>query len=296
MNKLFSRFLKCSLLVSLVASVGGQIPVQASELDETEEISLEATKISIENEQLNYNGIIETLYADGDAGISSYKISEFGEEYTLIIDVVEDKFILNDVVLTGDQYSQLIEEQVKTLESQKKTRSVNSGKGLLSLSEKYNNQKDSNIQTVYDFKHQVYIDESLTHEEDHSIGNPLLRCLFCPLKTVQIPTSNYQSKYYYCGIFDRGMTIALTAGAISAVAAFATFGASEVARTMIQSALAVAGGVASVSGSVKYEKYIAYHNVCPRANKEKRVSYIQVKGNKSVAKTTYNCFYAAKPW
>lgn len=220
--------------------------------------------VEINNEELNYHANISTIYLDDE--VYKYLITEFDDTYTLTVDKINNTFILDEIVLTNEQYLQLVQEQLHLLTS--KTRSVVPSLIVLA-SNQYEETK--NISKVYDQKHDTYTYNVENHV--HEDFNPNTRCTMCPLNTTEIPTTNYSSNAIDIGVHSTNMEIAMTAGIIAAVASFLCYGMGAIASALISGVLTAIGAV-STPANLKYHGYQYTHNVCWIAIKEMRYCYV----------------------
>jgi hypothetical protein len=122
MITLFKKTIVFALVISMMVSffaIRNTIVVNAD--DDT---------LVIEDEDSGYSGIIETIYLDD--GIYKYEISEYGESYELLIDTINDKFYVNDIELTIDEYYSLVEEQLGQINN-----NATEENSMLTLADKY---------------------------------------------------------------------------------------------------------------------------------------------------------------
>ena len=240
--------------------------------------------VHIENSGLNYNGTIETIYADCD--VFKYRITEFGDTFDVIIDRLNGLVYINNYELTINDYLNLNSEQINQL----KTR-TSGNISMLDLATRY----EENIQAVneYEILHKQYQTAYANHFHENS---NLSRCMECSLNTTTVPTTGYTGSEINAGSSSTLMEIAATAACNAALASYCTWGLGAVASAIINGFLE-AVGVLVASTQVSYHKFQTLHSVCWNAIKERRLIWLKdTLTNKDYSTNKYHYFYINKPY
>lgn len=247
-------------------------------------VSTDDNTLTINNSDLGYNGIIETVY--NDVIIHKYKITEYGDSYYLLFDTEKDKVYIDNYELSTKEYYDLSSKQLSNM----KNKSVKN----LSMVELANSYPvNVNAISKYDQLHDAYVANYKNHFHDQ---NSLSRCMHCPLNTTSVPKSGYKSTEYNIGSKSNKMQIALTSSVIAAVAAYCTWGLSQIASALIAGFLEFLGVSVSFA-QVDYHAYQSFHNVCWNAVKERHLIWMtDTETNKSKSKNEYHYFYSSKPY
>lgn len=107
---------------------------------------------------LEYSGVLETIY--NDKLIHKYKLTEFGESYTLLFDVERNYVFINEYQLSFEEYLDLIQMQTINLKSKLLTGSLN----VLKLTESF--PKNEGALLKYEEKHLDYVENVKKHFHD----------------------------------------------------------------------------------------------------------------------------------
>ena len=221
---------------------------------------------------------IETVYADHSIGLYKYLITENNEKYEMIVDTKNDLFIIDNRILSLQQFNQVVKQQVEE-PSSKITEIVKVYPVGLDKVNEYEKIHKS---------YQLIID---TH--NHPVQT---RCMFCPLGTTEVPKTNYESEERYFGTKNNLMEIAMTKVCISALSSYLTWGMDDLATALIEEIIDIAGE-SLVPVEITFDQYQSYHNVCDLAIKERR--YVLVSADKiakPINKNYYHYFYSGKPY
>lgn len=281
----FKQIALLSLVATMVISIFSIKNVNAAEL-----YSVDENVITINDTNSGYQGSIETVY--NDETIHKYRISEFGETYSLLIDTTKDKVFVNNHELSLQEFTELSNQQLVQLQTKSR---MNSNISIVEMANVFPENQTSML--AYEQLHKDYTVnlENHFHNQNGNI-NINTRCMFCPLKTTTVPTSNYKSKEYNIGSKSNKMQIAMTSTLIAAFAAYVTWGISAMASAVISGFLELLG-VSIAFAQVDYHAYQSLHNVCYSAVKERRKIWIQdTETGKFKEQNKYHYFYSSKPF
>lgn len=278
LKKIFVSFLSIAMLITL-------LPNTLFKVSALDNVTINGDTISINNPDFDYSSIIETIYSDNT--IHKYKITEFNESYTLLLDTESDTVLVNDRKMTFDEFLELTEIQL----SQLKSKTTSDKKSIVMLSNQYLNAPNDVLK--YETLHSEYVNGVKNHFHEQNVST---RCMFCPLNTTAVPKTNYKSKEYNIGSKSNKMEIALTSSIIAAVAAYCTWGLSAVASACIAGFLELIG-VSVAFAQVDYHAYQSFHNVCWNAVKERRKIWMRdTDSGKTYSVNKYHYFYSSKPF
>lgn len=218
---------------------------------------------------------LSLIYADHGNDVFKYHLSESGYEFELLFDIKNDVILINNRKFTNSEYDLITHgNNVDLIISEINMRNI-----------------DYELIHYYDSLHLQY--ESYINNHGHILSE---RCMFCPLATTQVPTTNYSTQEYSFPKQTNEVEIEMTEWCISKLAAFLTGGTTVWIEDFISEIL-IKGAAQSINCVIEYIPYQSFHNICPMAIKERR--YVTATWGASryeVNKSYTYYFFNGKPY